>query len=231
MTEIPGHQITSDNCVTYGGGKSGSTPRAASVVEGKDADARVLPLQFKGTGGRKTRDWRSASELFNEEPFDDWPQKGPRTVDFCTELLARRNSPLDHHEFWRTTCKLQPEQIGVEEHSHLLELLDLAGRYDALDVTNLACMEHAARRIQTIEWGYADRLKPASSGLGGRIDVDEALAFSGRAGATSAMVSPALLDHVKTVTERDALILKNIRKARDERVERAKAGKKIKGEG
>ena len=39
------------------------------------------------------------------------------------------------------------------------------------------------------------------------------------------MVAPALLDHVKTAVEKDAAIMKNIRKAKEERELRRKDNK------
>eukprot|EP00959_Pyramimonas_sp_CCMP1952_P471310 9498205-Pyramimonas_sp.AAC.1 len=60
---------------------------------------------------------------------------------------------------FRSTCSLKPEQWGVAEHEILLRSIELAGQYDHLDVTNLARMEAAARRVQTIEWACHGKIR------------------------------------------------------------------------
>ena len=57
-----------------------------------------------------------------------------------------------------------------------------------------------------------------------RLEHGEMVAFSGWSTYAEGvvMVCPELLDHVKNVVEKDAAILKKNRKARDERLERAK---------
>ena len=61
----------------------------------------------------------------------------------------------------------------------------------------------------------------------GRLSYEELSAFSGASKAGDLlMVSPSLLDHVKAVVEKDAAIMKYIRKAREERDARRKAGDK-----
>ena len=124
---------------------------------------------------------------------------------------------------FRSTCSLKPEQWGVAEHETLLRIIELAGQYDQLDVSNIACMEAAARRVQTIEWAYHDKIRETDAGSTSRLSLEEATAFSGlsRAGDLL-MVAPALLDHVKVAVEKDAAIMKNIRKAREERELRRK---------
>ena len=114
--------------------------------------------------------------------------------------------------------------VSVSEHEMLLKILELATTYDQLDISNLAFAESVARRVQTIEWAYHEKLKDASgSSAGGRLESEEIAAFGGlpRTGE-AAMVAPDLLDHVKSVVEKDAIILKNLRKAREEREEMRK---------
>jgi hypothetical protein len=122
--------------------------------------------------------------------------------------------------------------VGVAEHETLLHILELAGSYDQLDLSNCAFAESICRRLQIIEWAYSEKVKDvAGSGAGARLDYEEVAAFSGRAGHSenSIMVCPELLDHVKSTVEKDAVILKNLRKAREERAERSKRNKNDKG--
>eukprot|EP00959_Pyramimonas_sp_CCMP1952_P241601 5049536-Pyramimonas_sp.AAC.1 len=89
---------------------------------------------------------------------------------------------------FRSTCSLKPEQWGVAEHETLLRIIELAGQYDQLDVTNLACMEAAARRVQTIEWAYHDKIRETDAGSTSRLSIEEATAFSGLSRAGDLMM-------------------------------------------
>jgi hypothetical protein len=198
------------------------TPRTGGT------DARILPIRTGPTGIRH-REWREVADNITEEVFEDWPIKGPRTSLWCAQFMRRRNSCADHHLMWRTTAKLQPEQWGVAEHETLLNIVEVAGGYDQLDLGNCAFAEAIFRRLQVIEWAYADKLRDAGgTGGGSKLEYEEIAAFSGRSGHSenSLMVAPSLLEHVKLTVEKDAVILKNLRKAREERAERAKGGKK-----
>ncbi|CAK0855314.1 unnamed protein product [Prorocentrum cordatum] len=190
--------------------------------ESSAQDARTLAIKFNPQG--RMRDWRDVVDSCQQEEFEDFPVSGPRSMSWCLHFLRRRHTPLDHHLMFRSTCSLKPEQWGVAEHETLLRIIELAGQCDQLDVTNLACMEAAARRVQTIEWAYHDKIRETDAGSTSRLSIEEATAFSGlsRAGDLM-MVLPALLEHVKLQVEKDAAIMKNIRKAKEERELRRQA--------
>ncbi len=120
---------------------------------------------------------------------------------------------------FRTTAKLQAESWGVGEHENIMKVIELAGQYDQLDLSNCAFAEALFRRAQTIEWTYNDRLREADAqATKDRLSPEEFSAFSGFSKAGDLlMVAPTLLDHVKQQVEKDAAIMKNIRKTREER--------------
>eukprot|EP00929_Paragymnodinium_shiwhaense_P061827 TRINITY_DN30893_c0_g1_i1.p1 TRINITY_DN30893_c0_g1~~TRINITY_DN30893_c0_g1_i1.p1 ORF type:complete len:406 (+),score=91.50 TRINITY_DN30893_c0_g1_i1:264-1481(+) len=187
-------------------------------------DARVLTIERQS--GRRVREWPSVVEACSEEAFEDWPISGPRTVAWCLRFLKRRHTPLDHHLAFKSSAKLQSDQWGVQEHEFLLRVVETAGSYDQLDLSNCAWAESVFRRLQTIEWAYHDKVKDSAIGTSGRLDAEEMVAFAGQSKAGDLlMVAPTLLDHVKGVVEKDAVILKNLRKAREERLERRKEKK------
>ncbi|CAK0815965.1 unnamed protein product, partial [Prorocentrum cordatum] len=208
-------------------GEADFVKRVAPRPRPKEApaqDARTLAIKFNPQG--RMRDWRDVVDSCQQEDFEDFPVSGPRSMSWCLHFLRRRHTPLDHHLMFRSTCSLKPEQWGVAEHETLLRIIELAGQYDQLDVTNLACMEAAARRVQTIEWAYHDKIRETDAGSTSRLSIEEATAFSGlsRAGDLM-MVAPALLEHAKLQVEKDAAIMKNIRKAKEERELRRKDNK------
>ena len=126
--------------------------------------------------------------------------------------------------------RLSSDSWGVAEHENLAHLLTLSAEYDQLDLTNLAWAEAAARRMQTIEWVYHDKVRENEQVAGDRISIEEMSAFSGthRAGETT-MICPALLSHVRGQVETDVGIMKSVRKAREERYLRRKNKKPGKG--
>ena len=192
-----------------------------------DADARVISVKSGPRGRHRT--FQDYIDAINQEDFPDFPVTGPRTAGWCLEFLRKRHNPSDHHLTFRTTARLQSDQWGVQEHEHLMKLVEFGATYDQVDLSNLAMGEAIFRRAQTIEWAYHDKLRDMESAAPKeRLSPEELSAFSGldRTG-DHLMVAPSLLDHVKGVVEKDAAIMKNIRKAKEER--EARKGKKEKG--
>ena len=209
-----------------------SFDRAQDVKDykGKEAsaDARLLGLQFQGTV-REERLWRDVSKEVQEEPMSDWSIPGPRTSQWRIRFLNRKNGgPVDHHRWWSSNLGLKSHDWGVAEHEHLMKILDKLGRYDGLDLSNLAGVEMAFRRAQLIEYFYSERGPGGGKGSGkgkkedkkeeGGLYQMEASIFSGshkEFGDT--MVAPDLMDYVSREVEREASIMKQVRKAREER--------------
>lgn len=86
------------------------------------------------------------------------------------------------------------------------------------------------RRLQTIEFSYAERARDAESrAVGGKLSLEEQTSFGGMTRQFSTlMICPQLLEHVKSETEREASLAKNLRKAREEREATRKAAAKKK---
>ena len=102
-------------------------------------------------------------------------------MKWCCDFIRRRSSASDHHQMWRTTARLQPEQWGVTEHEALLNIVELAGTFDQLDFSNCVFAEAILRRVQVIERAYVEKLKDAPGVAGNsRLEAEEVAAFSGR---------------------------------------------------
>jgi len=139
----------------------------------------------------------------------------------------------DHLKRARAEMRADALTQGLDAPADPKEALTLLGEkvnYHTLvpqvDLSNLAMGEAIFRRAQTIEWAYHDKLRDMESAAPKeRLSPEELSAFSGldRTG-DHLMVAPSLLDHVKGVVEKDAAIMKNIRKAKEER--EARKGKK-----
>ena len=197
------------------------------VVADSGSDARVLGIMYE-PGGARRREWKSVSDSAAESAMGDWPIDGPRTAGWVAAFIARRGTaPRDHHRWWRSTAKLAASDWGVTEHAMLCDVLEHAGSYDNLDICNLACIEALARRLQTIEYQHRERVRDGERGghssvteLGGTavLTDDEMDFFQGRSHASSTVCcSPALIKHVADGMEKEALIAKQSRKAREEK--------------
>lgn len=58
--------------------------------------AHVLPLR-RTAGGVRQRTWTSVEEDGREEPFEDWPIRGPRWTAWCLDCLKREGRTLELH--------------------------------------------------------------------------------------------------------------------------------------
>lgn len=190
-------------------------------------DACLLGINFQGVT-RAERQWRDVSKETQEEKFEDWGVPGPRTAQWCVRFLNRRNGgPQDHHRWWVQSHSLKPDAWGVAEHDHLMKALDKLGRYDGLDLANIAGVEMMFRRVQLIEYIYSERGpgKGASKGDGGKkedkmnsIQQYESTIFAGsHKEFGDVMVAPSLLEYVAKEVESEAAVMKQVRKAREER--------------
>ena len=206
--------------------KEKSEEQKAAITD-SGSDARVLGVMYE-PGGARRREWKSVSDSAAESAMGDWPIEGPRTAGWVAAFIARRGTaPRDHHRWWRSTAKLAASDWGVSEHAMLCDVLEHAGSYDNLDLCNLACMEALARRLQTIEYQHRERVRDGERGghssvseLGGTavLTDDEMDFFQGRSHASSTVCcSPALIKHVADGMEKEALIAKQSRKAREEK--------------
>ena len=133
---------------------------------------------------------------------------------------------MDHHQWWKSNHYLKPDDWGVTEHETGLRAIELAGCYDGMDITNVASLEVMMRRVQLVEYAYSDRRNEKGKKGGGKDTkgddraglVEEAAVFSGIHRETGEMmVAPELLEYVSREIEKDASIMKQIRKVREER--------------
>ena len=108
-----------------------------------------------------------------------------------------------------------------------MRLLEQAGCYDVMDVTNLASFEILMRRLQLIEYTYSEKgpappsKEDKGKGKGKSMHVglyDESQIFMGsHKEFGDIMVAPDLLEYVSKEVEKEAAVMKQVRKAREER--------------
>ena len=179
---------------------------------------------------RPRRGWSDVCRELVETAYPSWTVPGPRTVKWCAEWLDRRSAtPVAHHRQFVSVFGLKPDSWGVEIHGTALRVLEETAVYDGANICDMAGIESLMRKAQLSEYVYwmdsmgaAEKAgkdkKPSASTVTFVGLMDEAAIFSGLNKDTgSAMVCPALLDHVAREVEKDAAILKQVRKAKEER--------------
>ncbi|CAK0869113.1 unnamed protein product [Prorocentrum cordatum] len=195
------------------------------------ADARLQPVALLGDGSRQRVQFHESVDRLREEPFPDWPLDGPRTTLWCLRFLDRkRGGAIEHFHQFVSYYRLSRDDFGVTHYESIMRMVDYLMTWDLLDLPNVVGVEVMLRQAQLYEYMYAMEYEARDSGAKGKPKsragggflkfgfVDEVGVFTGTAREDGRMmVAPALLEHVAKQVERDAGILKQIRKAKEER--------------
>ena len=135
---------------------------------------------------------------------------------------------MDHHRWWLQVYSLDKTMWGVDIHETGMRALEQFGCYDGLDLPNSAGLEVILRQCQLAEYVYVQESGFNDQGKGKRGKgggskaraglLDEASVFTGtHRDSGETMICPELLDYVAKEVERDASVMKAVRKAREER--------------
>jgi len=224
---------------------SGSAQEYAGREAASDARLMGILPNPAVPGGRLLRQWRDAVASFTEETFVDWYIPGPRTCLWCCKFIGRRQGgPLDHFRFWKATLGLAADDYSVNDYEAGMRAIYTMACWDGLDLPNIAGAEQILRKCQMYEYVYVMDRDPHHSGHsagdgeegekkktgkkgrgrgGGNHNllsfgfIDESAVFTGLSrDHGESMICPLLLEHVAKEVERDASVLKQVRKAREE---------------
>ncbi|CAK0802600.1 unnamed protein product, partial [Prorocentrum cordatum] len=196
-------------------------------------DCRLLGLPLQADGHRERLQFRDAVARFTESGLVGWPLEGPRTVGWCCVFIdRRRGGPLEHFHQFKSYYHLTNDDYGITHYESIMRMIEF-----------LACWDHVAmRQAQLYEYIYAVESEGSAAGAAGPGEgekdgkkskgrgggrgrglsrfafLDEASVFTGTSKEDGRMmVCPSLLHHVAAMVERDAGILKALRKAKEER--------------
>lgn len=186
-----------------------SAPRAAGAAE----DARTHPVLF-GPDEVRHREFREASSLCATSDFPDWPIKGPRTAAWWIQAVAEgASTPMGHHTKFVAHFRLgagDPVALAHESYSRPIQHMVC---YDQLDITNIAAAELAIRQLQLLE----ERQLHAAAGGDSAAAEEQNLFLGSAAGHGAVVISPQLKPWISTEMAREASVLKERPKAREER--------------
>ena len=145
-------------------------PEEFLAAEGRH-EIRVLAVK-RGPVGNRLRSWREVVADVEEAALYDFPVEGPRTVRWCVEFIGRkRGGPMDHHRWWVQNYGLDETDPAVAQHELTMNVLELFGKYDQLNLANSAGLEILLREAQLTEWRFEERrlalVGGAAGGAGG----------------------------------------------------------------
>ena len=114
---------------------------------------------------------------------------------------------------------------GIPQHALAMKAVSVAGCIDQVDLTKLAAVEVLLREAQMVEYHYQnvekDKEETAKKQKGhsaAPLTSEEMMLFQGTGKSHfESMICPDLMEHIAKALERDANILKQSRKAREER--------------
>ena len=163
--------------------------------------------------GKRFRECRDAMSIMQEEEkWDDWPIKGPRTTRWClNHMVTHAGTPKGWHQRWMADMRVQASDPGVDVHELCCAALELMMCYDQFHIGNSAAAEKISRDLQMQEERYADRSNVAKEGS------EEAAIFRGLGTRGNLCICPDLKAHVAEELKSITAVSKERRKAREER--------------
>jgi len=193
-----------------------------------DEDLRTLPVRYLRPGLHH-RSFDPVCGALISTVHSNLPISGPHCAQRLCEAIAGQNTtPSRRHHWWRTCLGVTQCDPGIEEHLFLSELIETAISFDQINVGELAMFESIARRFQLWEQFYADRL--ANREGGGSFEAEERLLFMGQGQSRAlSLVSPKLREFMAKELSDKSAILKERRKAREERAMAADGKGAVKG--
>ena len=140
-------------------------------------------------------------------------------MHWCMQhVLESGQTPLGHHQKWKAEVRLSPDDPSLLMHESLCKIWQTMCCYDQLDASNLACAELLTRQLQLIEDKHLDRLDSSSSAgraTGPYQDTHLYLGTTSTRGGV--IVCPKLQKWIGEQLAAESLVLKERRKAREER--------------
>jgi len=175
-------------------------------------DARVLPV-LRNTSGERFRTLQSAADAMVQEHFDDFALEGPRTFRWWVQQVFRLGTgAVARHHTWRHENSVNEDSHLNQLHEVLSEVVEMALCVDQVDGVNLVSMEVAARHLQYVEHEVRKKTEAKKGDSSG---AEYFLGKQSRAGG--ALIAPELLKWVAERAARDSAVMKEHRKAMEER--------------
>jgi hypothetical protein len=188
--------------------------RDSVAIAGNDLsvseDVRTLSIKFAPDGTR-SRTFRESVQEMTLVDFDDFPFAPRTTQAYVKEVCKMAECCHSQHLGWVQKSKIPDGDRAIFEDEILSQAIDLAVMYDGLCISNLACFELLIRRKQLIAEAHVHN--PGAPNYEG---ADHWMGMGSRPGG--AIVVSSLTQHVSSKMEAESRILKERRKAGENRV-------------
>ena len=129
-------------------------------------------------------------------------------------IQRRGTTPLGWHSQWKASGRLQDHEANVQQHESACRVLETSLCYDQINIATLASFELISRQLQIAEERLSHRFEDPSSDL---VQEDYFL-MSGAPHKSHLCVSPELRAWIAKERGQEASVLKERRKAREERL-------------
>lgn len=182
--------------------------RIAESVDGEDRqaadDVRTLEVRY-GVNNERQRNFRESISELRQTEFEDFPLLPRTTLEYCRAISTIAESATAQHHMWINSAKIGEGDRSIYEDEVLARVIDYALVYDALDISNLACMEVVRRRRQLLADAHA-----ASPGTPSYLGAEHYMGSTFRVGG--GVVVPTLSEHVAKKMAAQSAIMKERRK-------------------
>ena len=207
-----------------GGGGGGGLQALAAALAGPqeeaggpgagdpEGDARTVAVCFD-EAGQRFREYREGVRRCSEETWGDWPIRGPRTVVWLLRFFRDNGgSPVAYFSKFKAEGKLNATDPGIDEMERACRCLETMICYDQLNAGNIACAELLARSIQMVAEKYRERFVGDKEG-----SEERHLLMGTHAVRGNLPICPLLSDWLSDELRKEAAVMKERRKAREER--------------
>ena len=195
------------------------TDAEQEAMEVKTLDNRILEPVVYDSKDSRNLDYGEAISRMKEEPMEDFPLKSRRSLAWLLKYVRDHGTTFDCRQTrWATEQKIDPESAAYVFHDLVGYALELGATYDQLDMVNLASFELLGRVYHMIE---ETRGQMTTEGLDHYIGRDSTGGV--RRGIA---LAPGLAEDAVSKQSKETEILKQRRKAREERaLAKSKGGK------
>ena len=179
-------------------------------MEVRTEDNRILEPVTYDSKGQRNLDYGEAISRMREEPMSDFPLHSRRSLPWLLRYVKDHGTTFDGRQTrWASEQKIDSESAAYVFHDLLGFALELAATYDQLDMVNCASMELIGRVYQMIE---QTRGHMTAEGL------DHYIGRDSTGGVKRGIaLAPGLAEDAVAKQARETEILKQARKAREEK--------------
>ena len=171
------------------------------------ADVRTMSIKYNINGERQ-RGFKSSVDEMKVCEFSDFPLEPRTAMEYLRAVSDVAESCYGQHLAWVQTSRIPEGDRSVYENETLSRCLDLAIKYDGLNIVNLASFELLIRRKQLIAEAHA--LNPSAPSYEGS---DHYMGVKHRPGG--GIVVPSLSEYVAKRLHEESQVMKEKRKLKE----------------